>query len=424
MTHKITDEELFKINPFQDRISNTNYRACVGNNSGISPNSRDCAIIDGYKENVDLLYKNMVDKNVWIDIGVYPFIFCCRHSIELSLKIFLRNLMIIYKHKNSSQISDDYILHIEKICKSHDLESLYHELISFKYFQIELKDAFDEFTYFNECIQDYFFDLDGDSFRYTYKKNWKSINLADIQIIDVGVLYWKYKKLMPFLDYLINAFSKQLDKDYSKTHTQNLSRSRLENLSIDLKNIDHWSKDEIKQNREILCKKYQISSSEFDKALDKIKKHYSFSINIGVENKYKNISEDFFVKLGEVYKLYIKKESAKIPTEKIGLDITEVDEYSPLNEDYYNFCLKTANMLSVEERKILLTFYEVTSCPIDGEYLCEDIDWLYNSWEDNLSDDDYIAEKIDCMICDKRFRKALEMCGQTTYLKWFDKYVF
>ena len=423
MTNKLTDEELFTLNPFKDRISNTNYRACVGKNSGLSHNSRDCAIIDGYKENVDLLYKNMEKKNIWIDIGVYPFIFCCRHSIELSLKTILKNLMIIYKQKNNITTRNDYLCKVENVCKQHDIKSLYNELILFKEFQNEIKEELSKFNRLEQCIKDYYFDIDGDSFRYTFKRNLEKTNLEDVQIIDIGLLYWKYNKLMKFFDYLINSFSKQLLIDYTKTYTQHLSRSRLEKLSFDVKDISVWTKKEIIQNKKELCLKYQISSSEFDKALDKIKNNYSFCTNLGIEKKFKNLTEDFFVKLGDVYKWYIKKESSKLPTEEMGLDIFESDKYSPLSEAYFNYCLEKADSLSDEEKRIMLTFYEVTSTPIDGGYLCEDIDWLYNSWEEMLSDDCYIAEKIDCMICDKRLRKALEMCGQITYLQWFDKYV-
>lgn len=425
MSKKITDEEIYNLNPFFEKVSSIKYRACVGNNSGVAPNSRDCIIIDGYKESVDLLYESMVgklNKSIWIDTGIYPFLFNCRHSIELALKVFLKNLLIIYKNKNKIETSDDYINHIEQICKAHDLESLYKELINFKYFQLELKDAFNEFKYFKECVQDYFFDIDGDTFRYTFKRNWKTINFEDIEIIDVGVIYWKYKKLISFLDYLINSFSAKLNEDYSKTYTQNLSRSRLEKLSLDLKDINIWSKKELIENKKTLCEKYSISKSEFDKALKKINNHYSFCTNIGIEKKYKNLSEEFFIKLGEVYKWYIKKESAKIPTEKKGLNIFEIEKYSPLNKDYYNFCLEKAQSLTNEEKKVLLTFYEVISNPINGGYVCEDIDYLYDTWGEN-PEYEYVSKKIDYLVTSGKLREALIKCGQTTYLRWYDKYI-
>ncbi|MGN1222799.1 MAG: hypothetical protein ACI4T1_01555 [Christensenellales bacterium] len=422
MDKKLTENELFKLNPFKERYFNSNYRACVGNNSGVSPNFRDCIIIDGYKASVEKLYQDMIEKTIWIDIGVYPFIFCCRHSIELSLKVIIKNLIIIYKRKNNIKTRNDYICKLERVCKQHNIYSLYNELINFKDFKNELQEAFDNFGHFEDCIKDYFFDVDGDSFRYTYKRNLENINLSEIIIIDIGVLYWKYKKLMSFLDYMINQFSRQLNINYLQTYTQHLGRQKIEELSLDLKDLNKWSKTETIKNKNTLCLKYGISSTEFDKALKIIKSHYSFAVNIGLENKFKNLTEDFFRKIGEVYNMFIKKEAAKLKNSNIAIDITEIDKYSPLSEEYNNFCDKITKSLSADEKKIILTFYEVASRPMDGDYICEDIDYLFTTWEDNL-DNDYVSEKIDYLISSKKLREALLMCGQTTYLKWFDKYI-
>lgn len=422
MDKKLTEDELYKLNPFKESYCDSNYRACVGNNSGISPNFRDCIIIDGYKASVDNLFKNMVKKSIWIDIGVYPFIFDCRHSIELSLKVIIKNLITIYKRKNNITTKNEYICKLERVCKQHDINSLYNELINFKDFKNELQDAFNQFVHFEDCIKDYCFDVDGDSFRYTYKRNLENINLSDIQIIDIGVLYWKYKNLMSFLDYMINQFSRQLNIDYSKTFTQSLSRKKIEELSLDLKDLNNWSKTETIQNKKILCLKYGISSTEFDKALKIIKSHYAFAVNIGLENKFKDLTEDFFCKIGKIYNMFLKKESAKLKNPNKVIDFTEIDKYSPLNKEYHDFCNKITATFSTDEKKIILTFYEITLHPIDGDYICEDIDYIFTTCEDDL-DNDYISEKIDYLISGKKLREALLMCGQTTYLKWLDKYV-
>ena len=422
MSEKLNEDELYKVNPFKESYFNSNYRACVGNNSGVSPNSRDCIIIEGYRASVEKLYKDMIKKNIWIDIGVYPFIFGCRHSIELSLKVIIKNLLIIYKRKNNISTRNEYICQLEKTCKQHNINSLYNALIDFKDFRYELKKAFDEFGHFEDCIKDYCFDIDGDSFRYTFKRNMESINLTDIRIIDIGVLYWKYKKLMSFLNYMINSFSRDLDINYSKTYTKNSSRQKLEDLSLELKDINKWSKKEIIENKKKLCLKYGISYTEFDKALKIIKSHYSFAVNIGLENKFKNLDETFFCKIGKIYEMFIKKEKAKLPNSKIAIDITEIDKFSPLSKEYFEFCDKIIGTFSVDEKKIILTFYEVTSHPIDGDYVCEDIDYLFTTWCDDFNND-YISQKIDYLLDNKKLREALVMCGQTTYLKWFDKYI-
>lgn len=62
MSEKLNEDELYKVNPFKESYFNSNYRACVGNNSGVSPNSRDCIIIEGYRASVEKLYKDMIKK--------------------------------------------------------------------------------------------------------------------------------------------------------------------------------------------------------------------------------------------------------------------------------------------------------------------------------------------------------------------------
>lgn len=421
---KYTNDDLFQLNPFHDKISNIHLRACVGNNSGISPNSRDCSIIDGYKDTVELLYKEISKNKILIDTAVYPFIFCCRHSIELALKVILKNLMIIYKLKNKIDTRNPYICKIENVCKQHDINALYNAFISFDDFQIEIKEELINFKYFENCIKDYYFDINGDSFRYTFKKNLEKINLEEIEIIDIGLLYWKYKNLMKFFDYLINGFSRQLLEDYTKTYTKHLSRTKLELLSLDLKDLNKLTGNELNEKVKELCEKYNISKSEFNIALKKIKKHYSFSINLGIENRFKELTEESFRKIGEIYKMSLKEKAAQVPLKNKfqAIDITEIDKYYPLADEYYHFCLDIVHSLTEDEKKVFLTFYEITSHPINGDYLCEDIDYIYNSWGNNL-DDDYVSEKISLIINNGKLREALIKCGQLTYLFWYDKYI-
>lgn len=424
MEKKLTDEDLFKADPFKNPVSSIHLRACVGSNSGVSQNSRDCILIDGYTKTVDLLFADIKKKDLWIDEGVYPFVYCCRHSIELALKTVLKNLIIIYKCKNKILTRNDYICHVEEVCKKHDIQSLYNEIISFNDFQKEIKNELCHFIYFEDCIKDYYFDIDGDNFRYTFKRNLYDTNLQDITIIDIGLLYWKYKKLMVFLDQLINVFSSQLYTDYSKTHTSNLSRSQIEKLSLDLKGFLTLSEDDMKQLKLNLCKKYSISQSEFDKAVHLIKNHYSFSVNLGIENKFKDLSPTYFIKLGEIQKVQIKKDAAeKLLPGQMSIDITKLDDFSPFSKEYFYCRIQVANTLSENEKRATLTFYEVTSHPINGDYQCEDIDFIYNSWDTSSLNDDYIAEKIDCLLRNNRMEKALLKCGQITYLKWFYQYV-
>jgi len=120
--------------------------------------------------------------------------------------------------------------------------------------------------------------------------------------------------------------------------------------------------------------------------------------------------------------MFLKKEKAKLKNPNKFIDVTEIDKYSPLNKTYLDFCNKITATLTSDEKKIILTFYKITSHPIDGNYICEDIDYIYTTWKNDL-DNEYISGKLDYLIGSKKIREALLMCGQITYLKWLDKYV-
>ena len=107
----------------------------------------------------------------------------------------------------------------------------------------------------------------------------------------------------------------------------------------------------------------------------------------------------------------------------MSIDITKLDDFSPFSKEYFYCCIQVANTLSENEKRATLTFYEVTSHPINGDYQCEDIDFIYDSWDTSSLNDDYIAEKIGCLLRNNRMEKALQKCGQITYLKWFYQYV-
>lgn len=90
MLKSYSKKVILSTNPFEKWLSPEYMRACVGNNSGINVNFRDYSIIDGYKSAVEFLMKKVKDQTAITDIIVFPILFCCRHSVELSL-IFKSN---------------------------------------------------------------------------------------------------------------------------------------------------------------------------------------------------------------------------------------------------------------------------------------------------------------------------------------------
>lgn len=75
--------------------------------------------------------------------------------------------------------------------------------------------------------------------------------------------------------------------------------------------------------------------------------------------------------------------------------------------------------------KIYILQYIKYSCSYyNGNYLCEDIDWLYKDINNNLLDMKVnILYDICFCIINKKLRQAFADCGQLSYVSLFDKYL-
>ncbi len=416
--------DILKLDPFKDYVSAYRLRACVGDNSGVSVNSRDCSIIDGYKESVDFMIKHIDNGEAVIDTEVYPFLFCCRHSVELSLKVFIKNMLIIYKIKNDIKTEDDFTLKINDILKKHDIKELRETIDLFYVVDDEIRKTISKIKYFNKCIKDYYFDTDGDVFRYTFKRNQKDVNLKKVRLIDIGVFYTKYKYLMEKLDTLINSFCYWLSQQYyGETYTKKLNRKQIGQISKLLPNKKLWTSNDFSIAKKNICIKFNLSNNDFSKAINIIKNHYLFSLNIGVELKFKDIKENTFKELGKLIQNHKNLDSVKLKEDKHIFDFTEANKYSYFKESFYDEGLKFIAKLPDKEKFALLVFYDMSYRCIDGDYQCEDLDYLYKYWESTPVGDDYILEKITDISINGKIKNAFKKCGQRTYLKWFNKYI-
>ena len=417
------DLKVLKLNPYKNHISPIMYRACVGNNSGVNVHSRDCSIIDGYKESVEILMQHVKDKTATVDTVVYPLLFCCRHSIELALKVLIKNFLVIYRRKYDIKTSDTMIEDIKKILKTHDILNLVDCLKKFMKVDVEIDKILNEMNPVLDSLDDYAFDTDGDTFRYTYKRNWTDTNLEDIGLIDLGIFYEKYKIISKSFDYLINNFCTYLNDLYHKTFTTKLNRNQIEEISKKLPPVALWKSDEFDRTLNTICNEYAISKTDLSKAIDLIKSHYLFCNNIGLERKFKTISEPTFEKFRVFLMNHINRKR-KRTTDTPYYDITEHESYSYFDESFEEEGGHLINELPNEELCTLETFYEYSCSYYNGNYLCEDIDWLYEDINNNLLDMKVnILYDICFCIINKKLRQAFADCGQLSYVSLFDKYL-
>ena len=404
-------EELIEVDPFHCKKSPLALRACVGNNSGVNIFSRDCFLLEGYNDAVKFMMSALLRKEATMDTIIYPFLFCCRHAIELSLKILLKNFIVIYKIQNKIKTEDAFTQSINETLKTHSIHDLSDKLEEFKAQNKEINKELTRNAFLFEFVKDYFFDADGDSFRYTFKRNWTDINLERITLVDVGVFFEKFKILSETFDQLINIFSSWLFTQYYKgSYTKNLTREDLEAISKKLPTYSEWTPEVYSKMVDMIGKEYDISKKEATKAIELIEHHYQFSANIGHEIKFKDLKEDTIIRLATLL------EHEKHKTE------VEVGAFSP-ESDLMELYRENIIAIPREDILILLTFCDMGTPMFDRDYVCEDLDYLYKEIEKDPPVPFEEIDRICCILKNGQIRKAFKKCGQTTYLKWHDKYI-
>lgn len=169
-------KNIAKLNPFRDEDfmneREMKLRACIGDNSGTSRQFRDIHIAEGFKKAHELIYEGVKSDKIAVDVAVYPVFSCSRHSIELYLKLIIKQLLHIYKIK----IGGDKIYgNIKKEnSKLHSIKQLKNNLKSLFIVDPGCKKEFSaNLKYFGFLIKDYYFNDRSTAFRYTHSNKIK-----------------------------------------------------------------------------------------------------------------------------------------------------------------------------------------------------------------------------------------------------------
>lgn len=401
--------ELNRDNPFKPKI----YRgmiACVGNNGGTYSET----IRYGFRDAAYILFDGVVkDRKCSEDELVYPIVYCCRHSIELSLKIAIENILQLQKHreekyKNVSfpgELSDK----VKKTLAHHSIEDLDRVL---KEIIAVIGDSRLESGYLDISVllQDYFFDDKGDAFRYARSLDQTPI-LANngIHSIAITTLEEKFRMIMEFFDYYLSDTYTIADEYSLGTFTKHLSRSDLEEIARELPQCDRWREPEFDDIRQRLRDKYNISGKELSEAITIIKEHLFFGSLIGEEHTIGGISDEEL----EIYARY-SAEMCKLSEHEEDEDI-ECFTQSSLEKMriYYKKQNEFSVGLSIESAALLAAFYEF------GKkyyiYYAERFNSLWDYFKpDANTDRSYLLNKI---ININLVLTGMERCGQNTYIR-------
>ncbi len=373
--------------------------ACVGDNGGTT----DDDIRNGFKRTVEILIKSLKVSQEVEDLLVYPIVYNARHSIELSLKIVIKMLWELERKKKISH-SVEFIAERKKKLHTHNIEELYKMACENKNIDRRVPAYFENIE---DMIQFYYFDEEGDAFKYELNKDDQPHMIKNqISHISIELLETEFKAVMEKFDNLIYFLGSCVDEYSLGTFTKSLSRTDIGEISKKLPVYEEWSTEKFKEVKDQIKQEYQLGSKELTDALNLIKKHRLFSSNIGCERMFGTITEDELKEYASLVKYYCKKNKSKENIVTEGYKLEEVQQNTEILRKYLS-------SISMETLRTLLCFYEMGN----SNLAVEKLEATYKYIVDSAFDEMYIIRKLKQKNTCLRIIVGMKKCGQVTYEK-------
>ena len=339
--------------------------ACVGDNGGTT----DDDIRNGFKRTVEILIKSLKVSQEVEDLLVYPIVYNARHSIELSLKIVIKMLWELERKKKISH-SVEFIAERKKKLHTHNIEELYKMACENKNIDRRVPAYFENIE---DMIQFYYFDEEGDAFKYELNKDDQPHMIKNqISHISIEILETEFKAVMEKFDDLIYFLGSCVDEYSLGTFTKSLSRTDIGEISKKLPVYEEWSTEKFKEVKDQIKQEYQLGSKELTDALNLIKKHRLFSSNIGCERMFGTITEDELKEYASLVKYYCKKNKSKENIVTEGYKLEEVQQNAEILRKYLS-------SISMETLRTLLCFYEMGNSNLAVEKLEDTYKYIVDS---------------------------------------------
>lgn len=380
--------------------------ACVGDNGGTD----DETIRMGFINSVNILMDAIVHKGAFEDLLVYPIVYNVRHSIELSLKILISGiwqLQIIKKEKNPEEIEA-----VQSKLHTHDIKALNDltkEVIDFD------RRFPEEYKKLDSFLQFYYFDVDGDAFKYeTDKENHPHMISQNISHISMQTLVDQFNEAMQTFERLIDLKNTLLREYRLQTYTKHLSRADIEDISKKLLPYEKWRLPEFDENKATIRKEYGISNKECSEVIDIIKCHRKFCTNIGMELPFGNITDDELRQYAKLVAEYCNFRSS----EPKGV-MLEADFWNrlPSVQEHNRKLKEISDSISDDTLNLLLTF-----CDMSPEQIyVEELEKHYIYYADNKPRRIDTVRRLKTKTSYEYVLLGMKECGQVTYRKKLEK---
>lgn len=373
--------------------------ACVGNNGGTT----DEDIRNGFKRTVELLTESLKNGQEVEDLLVYPIVYNARHSIELSLKIVIKMLWEIEKKKGIG-CSNEILTERKKKLHTHNIEELYKMAYDYENIDKRIPSYFENIE---DIISFYYFDEEGDAFKYELNKEEQPHMINNkISHISIELLEREFKEVMRKFDELIYFLDKCIAEYSLGTCTKSLSRSDIQDISKRLPDYEEWKTKKFKEIKNQIKQEYHLGSKEFSDAVNLIKKNRLFSTNIGCERIFGTITENELKEYASLVKYYWEKDKVRENLVMEWDNLVEIQQNARVLREYLS-------RISIETLSTLLCFYDMGNGGLPVEKLESTYEYIVNSSFDEI----YMIRKLKQKNVCSRIIDGMRWCGQVTYEK-------
>lgn len=384
------------VNPFEFQ-ENDPIIACVGDNGGTDNE----VIKSGFQRTANILIEMSNTCNETEDTLVYPLVYNARHSIELALKIIIEQLWKLQELKGSVK-SDELIKLEKKKLHCHDIKILFEMVESLVEIDRRLPSCYKGIE---PLVEFYYFDKDGDAFKYeTDVKGVPHMSHNKISYICINTFGEQFNYIMRKLDNMI-YFLKNCIREYQlRTFTKNLSREDIENISRLLPKHEKWHEKQFNEIKDEVKREYNISNNEFSKALDIIRAHRRFCVNIGLEKPFLEIPKGEF----EAYAVMVHQAIIERQREEEGnYDLWSLSNSLIVSQEQRKYEVK----IQISTLNLLLTFSEMGNTEMEAEML----EQVFEFHSKSAYSKEYMIRKLRSEQSCKKIIVGLRKCGQLSY---------
>ena len=213
------------------------------------------------------------------------------------------------ERKKEISHSVEFIAERKKKLHTHNIEELYKMACENKNIDRRIPAYFENIE---DMIQFYYFDEEGDAFKYELNKDDQPHMIKNkISHISIELLETEFKEVMKKFDDLICFLESCVDEYSLGTFTKSLSRVDIWDISKKLPAYEEWSTEKFKEVKEQIKQEYRLGSKELSDALNLIKEHRLFSTNIGCEKIFGTVTEDELKEYASLVKCYEEKDKSK-----------------------------------------------------------------------------------------------------------------